>query len=479
MAYAWAKKLGTSYAQDPVFITNFLRDFGRLLPSEFQDLRIEEIDLSRIVQQIERDKSLSKEEKKRLSAERQVRRTGLKDRFGYAWVDGKRTEVANWMAEPPGLFIGRGNHPLRGRWKPRITRQDIILNLGEDAPLPEGSWADIVHDHDSTWLAKWVDKLTADTKYVWLSEASSLRRKRDKEKYDLAARLQDRIEAVRKLILKGMRSKDERDRKTASVCFLIDKLAMRVGDEKDEDEADTVGASTLRVEHVKIQDYQMHFDFLGKDSVRWQKTINLNRDDEDEISLINFRQFIQGKAPGDLLFDGINSSAVNRFLSKGMKGLTAKVFRTYEATTTVRQYLQRQRPLDGEGSLHLRLHHAKMANLEAAIRCNHKRTPPKNWAESLSKKEGILKRLLAGEAETPRQTERLKERIEKTQLSLDLTKATKDYNVGTSLRNYVDPRIYKSWADHVGLDWRLLYTKSLQKKFGWVGRVRLRWQPSG
>ena len=26
---------------------------------------------------------------------------------------------------------------------------------------------------------------------------------------------------------------------------------MRVGDEKDEDEADTVGATTLRVEHVK------------------------------------------------------------------------------------------------------------------------------------------------------------------------------------------------------------------------------------
>jgi len=27
---------------------------------------------------------------------------------------------------------------------------------------------------------------------------------------------------------------------------------MRVGDEKDEDEADTVGASTLRVEHLKF-----------------------------------------------------------------------------------------------------------------------------------------------------------------------------------------------------------------------------------
>ena len=111
MVYAWAKKIGTPYAQDPVFAANFLKDFRLLLPSEFHDVSIEEIDFSEIVQQIERERSLLKDEKKRLSAERRAKRAELKERFGYAWVDGKRTEVANWMAEPPGLFIGRGNHP--------------------------------------------------------------------------------------------------------------------------------------------------------------------------------------------------------------------------------------------------------------------------------------------------------------------------------------------------------------------------------
>ena len=44
---------------------------------------------------------------------------------------------------------------------------------------------------------------------------------------------------------------------------------IRVGDEKAPSEADTVGAITLRPEHFKIEGSTLHFDFLGKDSVRW------------------------------------------------------------------------------------------------------------------------------------------------------------------------------------------------------------------
>ena len=29
----------------------------------------------------------------------------------------------------PGIFIGRGEHPLRGKWKPRVTAKDVTLNL--------------------------------------------------------------------------------------------------------------------------------------------------------------------------------------------------------------------------------------------------------------------------------------------------------------------------------------------------------------
>ena len=48
--------------------------------------------------------------------------------------------------------MGRGQHPLRGRWKPRVRPNDVTLNLGETAQVPEGEWSKVVHDHASTWL---------------------------------------------------------------------------------------------------------------------------------------------------------------------------------------------------------------------------------------------------------------------------------------------------------------------------------------
>ena len=52
-------------------------------------------------------------------------------------IDGNEVDVANWLVEPPGIFMGRGLHPLRGRWKPRVSAKDVILNLGEDASYPK------------------------------------------------------------------------------------------------------------------------------------------------------------------------------------------------------------------------------------------------------------------------------------------------------------------------------------------------------
>jgi len=74
---------------------------------------------------------MSKEEKKKLAVRRKQLREELKEKYGKAIIDGAEVEVANYMAEPPGIFIGRGEHPMRGKWKPRVTPKDIILNLGK------------------------------------------------------------------------------------------------------------------------------------------------------------------------------------------------------------------------------------------------------------------------------------------------------------------------------------------------------------
>lgn len=466
MLYHLAKKKDTQYFNDQAFRTNFMIDFRKNLPNWCKDVSFEELDLLDIFSYVEREKlekqNMSKEEKKKLSQERKKQRELLKEKYGYAILDGERLEISNWMVEPPGIFVGRGLHPLRGRWKPRIYQEDVILNLSEDAKIPEGNWKEIVHDHNSMWIAKWIDKLTGKEKYVWLHESTPLQQQRNKQKYDNAAKAGKQIEKVREKIIEMLSSKTEKERKIATVCYLIDTLGMRVGDEKDEDEADTVGATTLRVEHVKIGDGFVSFNFLGKDSVPWNKVIQ----NPPRVLVSNLKEFISGKKEEDQVFDGINSIKVNKFLSSIVPGLTAKVFRTYHATRVVYEYLSKCDLRDKDEIE--KLYHAKLANLEAAIFCNHQRTPPKNWEQALEKKKARLEELKAKEKKNM-------EKIKKLELDVDLRIKTKTYNLNTSLKNYIDPRIYKAWCDFVGLDWTKLYTKSLQRKFSWVTKYKTKW----
>jgi len=53
---------------------------------------------------------------------------------------------------------------------------------------------------------------------------------------------------------------------------------LRVGNEKGEDEADTVGCCSLRVEHIRFEaDSEITLDFLGKDSMRYLNTIKVDK----------------------------------------------------------------------------------------------------------------------------------------------------------------------------------------------------------
>jgi len=504
IVYAWAKKKDTHYINDSIFQKNFLSDFKKILPNRFQNTtNINEIDFSeafRLVDEelklkiIEKEKiqKLSKEDKKKLINKKKQERERLKNFYGKAYVDGVEVEVANWLVEPPGLFMGRGLHPLRGRWKPRITPQDVVLNLGEDAPVPEGAWKNIVHDHSSTWLATWTEKLTDKRKYVWLHDSAFIRQNIDKEKYDKARNLEKYAFKIQKEIINKMiNSKDLNQRKIATVCYLILKLAMRVGDEKDKDEADTVGASTLRVEHIKFPEKDnkkfIELNFLGKDSVPWQKTLEINSEDTKGLYQ-NIQLFMKGKGHNSEIFDNINSSKVNAFLrkidAKNVPGLTAKVFRTYLATKIVKESLKNP-PIEvnKKSSEPKKIYVAKIANLNAAIACNHKKgIDPNNptskkalerFAESVNKKEEAIEKIkneiLSNEWKTEKQKEKLKSRMEKIQYQLKLQKETRDYNLGTSLRNYIDPRIMKIWLDDVELDWKKVYTSTLQRKFKWIG----------
>ena len=511
MVYQWAKKKDTPYAQDKVFQKNFTLDFAKTLPSKFKKISYEDLDFSDGYKLVDKEKDLkemmTKEEKKALSVKRKELREQLKEKYGKSIMDGKEVEVGNYMAEPPGIFIGRGEHPLRGRWKPPVTAKDVTLNLGKESKVPEGDWGKIVHDKESMWLASWLDYLTQKRKYVWLADTAGLKQDRDKEKYEKAVKLAKEIEKIKDRIVKDMKSKDPKISKISTACYLIYRTAMRVGDEKDPEEADTVGATTLRKEHINLTPDAIKFDFLGKDSVRWQETVPAQGHDKQFHE--NLKKIIQNKKPKDDIFDGITSRHVNVYYSSIVKGLTAKVFRTYLATNVVKNYLKEHDNLKGK-TPNEKLHHAKLANLEAAIMCNHKRTIPKTFEQALEKKrdtlkkiekdkpwtkaEETLKKAIAKETKTDAQTKtkekriktlneqikkrklKHKERQEKLKLQIDLSGKTRDYSLGTSLRNYIDPRVVKAWTDEVGADWEKLYTAALQKKFLWVQNEKLDWK---
>ena len=505
LVYSWAKKKDTHYVRDPIFQSNFLGDFKKVLPEKFANVSsITDIDFSealvlveqeRRIKELEMDRirNLPKDEKKKIRLARKTELDRLKTFYGKALVDGIEVDVANWLVEPPGLFMGRGQHPLRGKWKPRITPNDVILNLGEDASVPEGNWKSIVHDHSSTWLATWMERLTGKRKYVWLHDSSILRQNSDKEKYDKATKLEKHISRVQKEIISRMlKSKDLKQRKISTVCYLIFKLAMRVGDEKDPEEADTVGASTLRAEHITFKEEDsthkyIEFNFLGKDSVPWQKTIEV--ESKDTIGLYNnLKMLVNGKENNSQIFDGITSSKVNAFLrsidNKNLPGLTAKVFRTYITTNVVRETLSNP-PFNGinkNSSEAAKVYAVKIANLKAAITCNHKKGIDKNnpasvkalekFSESVRKKQDTIKNLRnelgEGRWKSAIQKKRIEDRLERFEMQLKLQKETRDYNLGTSLRNYIDPRVIAAWLMYVDLDWKKIYTTTLQRKFRWV-----------
>src|SRR5256712_10975177 len=105
-----------------------------------------------------------------------------------------------------------------------------------------------------------------------------------------------------------------------------------------------------------------------------------------------------------------------------MRALTAKVFRPQHTTEIVQTYLRRHNGFKPEESPYVKLHHARVANLEAAIRCNHKRTPPKSWEGTLLKKQQRLDEMKTREGKTAEQKMRLDECIRKLKLDVALQK---------------------------------------------------------
>ncbi|MCK5150407.1 MAG: DNA topoisomerase I [Candidatus Thorarchaeota archaeon] len=408
MAVAWVKKLGTPYVEDAVFEKNFMMDFSKALKIKPR-LKVEDIDFSSVIEYVENERAhkeaMTKEEKKAAREERKAEREALKEEYGFALVDGERMELGSYQTEPSGIFMGRGEHPLRGRWKHGATHRDITLNLDSEAPIPEGDWGKLIWADDCMWIAKWTDELTSSTKYLWLHDSTPIKQEREAAKFNKALMVEKQIVEIRAHIMEGIQSENPKRRAIAAACYLIDSLSLRVGDEKDPEEADTVGATTLRAEHLKFRNDSIVFDFLGKDSVRWHKELDTTPDIYRVLEelhngavdrLESFKSRSSRKTAADpkkaaQIFSSINSTHVNRFFGEAMPGLTAKMFRTYHASMIMREELKKSKARKVDPDF-IKKAAMKRANLEVARIMNHTKQAPKGWQNSENRyKERIVK----------------------------------------------------------------------------------------
>lgn len=388
IACFYAKMLNNDYVTKPIFNDNFFSDWRKAMTSKEREkiAKLKHCDFSKMhayFQGIsEKNKTRTKEEKAAIKAENEA----LIKEYGFCTIDGHKEKIGNFRIEPPGLFRGRGEHPKMGLVKKRVMPEDILINCSKKSNIPEPPkghrWREVKHDNSVTWLASWTENVQGQVKYVMLNPSSKLKGEKDWQKYETARRLHKHIGKIRNTYKEEWKSKEMRIRQRGVALYFIDKLALRAGNEKDEDQADTVGCCSLRVEHIALhktmgdKENVVVFDFLGKDSIRYYNEVEV-----EKRVFKNLELFKENKKEGDDLFDRLNTVVMNEHLRDLMDGLTAKVFRTYNASWTLQTQLNEM--TDPNSSIPEKLLSYNRANRAVAILCNHQRAVPKSHEKSM------------------------------------------------------------------------------------------------
>ena len=481
-ATLFAKYIDTPYNEKPQFSKNFFNDFKKILPDKMKNSSLDDFDFSLIKKHIEdeaeKKRNLSKEEKEK------IKKNNEKDDEPYKFcvIDGAKQSVGNFKIEPPGIFLGRGNHPKSGSIKKRIRPEDVTLNLDKNAPIPKinvsGKWGNIINDNSVIWLATWKDEILGKNKYVFTSMESSFKSKSDENKFDLAKKLKRKVNKIRESYESELESDDDKIRQMATALYFIDRLALRVGGKKDKkQEADTVGVTSLRVEHISLTPPNViKLDFLAKDSIRFCKKVN-----SPKAVFDNIKYFISNKNKKDQLFDLVSASSLNQYLENYMKDLTAKVWRTYNASFLFQKELDKVNidkvmAFPENERVHYLLSMFQQANTAVALLCNHQKAVTSNLDSAIEKIDKRIKELK--KKKTKYISQKKKDLADKTDSKIKILKLKKNNKINmksvslnTSKINYIDPRIIYSFAYRFDISEEKLFTQKETKRFEWASKV--------
>lgn len=474
IATLYAKYIETEYVKNKVFNKNFWNDWKKILGSSIIQ-SLEDCDFKPIYEHI-----LAEKEKRKITKEEdKKKREEEEKKYKIALVDGIEQPVGNFRMEPPGIFLGRGCNKNIGKIKRRLYPEDITINIGREAqipkPLDDHEWKKVIHDNTVEWLASWKDIITGKMKYVWLGAHSEMKSKSDIKKFDLAKKLKKKIKGIREENNKNLLSSDIKMRQIATALYFIDNFALRIGNEKSDDSAETFGVTSLKVEHIELMESnKIKLDFLGKDSVRYNRILTV----DDQIYK-NIKEFTESKKKDDDLFDKIIANDVNKYLQSFLKGLTAKVFRTYNASHLFQKELKKINKkydtYESEDKINLLIDEYNKANAKVAILCNHQKQINKSSNKQVERINAMIKRQKAllrkakkANKKNPEKINNIKEKIKKLKSKKQLKIELKNISLGTSKVNYIDPRITVAFMKRHKIPIDKFFSKVLQDKFKWA-----------
>ena len=186
----------------------------------------------------------------------------------------------------------------------------------------------------------------------------------------------------------------------------------------------------------------------------------------------------------------IDSKSLNSYLENFLKGLTAKVWRTYNASSLFQKELDKIKPekicgISESERINYLLGLFNMANTKVALLCNHQKNVPSNISKILEKINTMMKKLKKQkkklkekkflDAEKKEENNKKLNRIDSKIILLKLKKETKskmkNVSLGTSKMNYIDPRIVFGFIKRFDIPPEKLFTKALLARFEWANNV--------
>ena len=275
------------------------------------------------------------------------------NKYKYCYVNGRKENIDRYFAERACIFLGRGNHKLRGSFKPSIKESDITLNISKGYK-PNGNWKSVINNKSVDWIASWNDPILNKIKYVYPSSTSKLKCDSTVEKFDFARKVKKKLNYIRKKYVTDFSSSNEKIVQHAIASYLIDSQCIRCG---TDDENNTFGCTSLQKKHLNVKHNKINLKFLGKDSILFDKTFTCKYC----IIIKYLQENLRKKSLNEDVFHLISSTSLNIYLNAIIKNLTAKVFRTCHASSLYDKLLYKSKSIE----------EFQEANSKVATLCNH------------------------------------------------------------------------------------------------------------